>query len=1413
MYDITGDVLHKIRNFQLSSGDESTLKYLYNYDLPTLLTSYLNIDLLSLKRRKIDTLSNLLQIVDRKLSDLLSSTFAFEQFGFALKCLVLIRDRVINEEESLQLRSSSSTEKDTVSNSLTKSFQIPGNTDDVLENTLPARKYDENYTSTHLPSWAKEGSNDKMSEIKRRIENPFGLSSTLNAFYQNRKVRYDIFINSDQSDNQSLPINRRVHSSFRFQLNVQLSNIESLYLSEVSFSSLPETISQAYGSNFLILEPRVWGLAQSVDNKYRIKIEVQPGNYASSDILINEANNAIAKLANKENMGFINFGNTQFQFNSLNSKATLQVDLGLTFHQDSFQFRWTKPAVQDSLGFNGDLQTTYSFCTLQSVYPRSKNAKPSVAVVNGTARIRYYDGNNQVLFEHIMTLIPPTGSSSNINFNEFVAGVKTALQEDKYFGKLSTFNVNDSASNDSQILSLSLKPDTALLSPWWNQLSTVEKGGIVLEVLFNNAEDRKNLWIGNQSFCGFSSILADDANLTIDSESICMPHIMMATSRYQSLSYSTADSMLPANLPSFQTLQTQIQQQTAQYAYYHTVTDSNPPISTTTTYIVSNVDNRVYLVDEEGKTVLREATTGLFMKTTDSKYYWLNEFVEITPATQFTFSSFSDFIANKWKYNPRMNRSSFGVDDIDVDKTVMKLDYVYNIDGLANYSMILAFDENAVPGAPSSPSPSVASRFHDLQSIPLTNKSTSFLLYTVRGIFLNSQYQIGKLRLQAIPSQDGTDTEGAIIIIEDYTIYTDVYAMIRAMNAYFRNYQDPQFGNVWSNTTLDISSYIVGATVQQSEVNLVLKVNVNKLVTESNFELQFIGNQLWKDLGFAYSPSPISPFLSFQLSALSTEEKDNLGNVIALRAHVVAPQNYLKLVSVRLETENEKEVILYGADQTKYIEVARIEATDSGIQVPADDPTFIYSFPLLLPLSKDLSVEMIIAEFNAQLAARFKVTNNSYINGRWGTKCGFAVDANTNIARFEGIFAQRFDGRDFDLIIYNNQLFTKCFSNKSSGLNSTFRFTLGYILGFHHNLQYDLSSDEYYDPTTGYISISADSAAGSSLVNNQYILVVNDYTDGISSTQNVHSTASSGTAYANYETSLTTLPSYVSIRRESCDRNRPATFYEEATKLYVQMKTSSKGIITQKQLYNALTQIKVKWDRENNVRNIEKLLSVGGTSSYVKGEPRGNVETLYLQQQSPSILLENHVFSILNFGPKELSKTFDLEIAPIKREYPGPKKLRNFHISLKDQFGNLIPLSSQWTIKLIAFAYPEDPYKSILGPDSSSPNLKYTYPINTSAMKDEYLGILAQSNLPLNDDPNKVNTPVITNTSLPGKIVKSEKSDQQPFQTLFSLWPESRKRNHEDMIGEAEEEVDTEEEEDTEDEDEEDDDDDVFVNM
>jgi hypothetical protein len=635
-------------------------------------------------------------------------------------------------------------------------------------------------------------------------------------------------------------------------LSSPLTNIESLYLSELSFNSLPDTISQAYGSNFLVLEPRVWGLAQHADDRFRITIQVPSGNYSTPTSLIEEANRSIQSLATTS---VLDFGNTSLAINAVDGMTSFRIDLGINFHQTSFQLQWFNNQVRDGLGFS-DLQSLHSFASIHTEYPRYVNAandaSNSIFVNDGRLRIRFFVGPDSLTpaWEHTLALLTP---NAIYNVHTFLSTIQENLQQDDIFGTYSSFQVTNQV-DSSRIFTFFFQPDVVnhrdLFSPWWNSLSTCRAGGVRMECTFLDAADRANLWFGNRSVCGFVPTQGSEVDLSLEADTVVWPHIVTAMNRYQSMAYQTeAASSPPEDYATFSN-------QERESLLYHGNT-------TSLDYWLRTADNLLVRVDETLQTV-QTVSAAILFQATNRNYSWIDECIEIPAGQQFTLSRFLQVLQSLFQENKRMSKSAIELSETDPSRLLLKADYAWTLEGNSClHSIILINLDDSLPN-------SVGAHFDQISS-----SVAPFRLSTRGGIILNSFYQIGKFRIEAIPQTGFPDAMGASLVIEDYTIYTDFNLMLRSLNSQIRNARDEEFGNMWASSVVEITGFVPNATLQQSEVVLTMKAEMNKIFTESNFTMTCVGSSLWSAWVFCPECRFPWPIMRCKNATISERSSDN----------------------------------------------------------------------------------------------------------------------------------------------------------------------------------------------------------------------------------------------------------------------------------------------------------------------------------------------------------------------------------------------------------------------------------------------------------------------------------------------------------------------------------------------------------
>ena len=169
-------------------------------------------------------------------------------------------------------------------------------------------------------------------------------------------------------DSSYRPNRNDLSTDFTFNLSDPLRDVLSLKLYSVQIPYTWYTISKQYGSNFFYLKGNSPGITNG-DHDYQIKIDA--GNYTPAN-LISAINTSIQTMA--ATYTDVSFGNTNIDYNSSTSAASITVDINKTFNENRYYLyfpTWTSPLIDTSrnetiAGFLGYNDTSYNICTIYS---------------------------------------------------------------------------------------------------------------------------------------------------------------------------------------------------------------------------------------------------------------------------------------------------------------------------------------------------------------------------------------------------------------------------------------------------------------------------------------------------------------------------------------------------------------------------------------------------------------------------------------------------------------------------------------------------------------------------------------------------------------------------------------------------------------------------------------------------------------------------------------------------------------------------------------------------------------------------------------------------------------------------------------------------------------------------------------
>jgi len=204
-------------------------------------------------------------------------------------------------------------------------------------------------------------------------------------------IRRTININSSDRD-KVFDQMQTLTTDFNFSLEETLKNVVSLKLYSVQVPFTWYTIDDAFGSNIIYLKSDSPGLQGSSHQYY---FSILPGNYDSA-ALAGAVNTSLQSLKIENPM--VNFGNTRLSYNSLNTRATFQLDIQKIYDTQEFKIDFENDPNDNSynnlatflcfsnksnIEFKNDISKNYLITDRKEV---TRNTLGSIILVRYSAR-------------------------------------------------------------------------------------------------------------------------------------------------------------------------------------------------------------------------------------------------------------------------------------------------------------------------------------------------------------------------------------------------------------------------------------------------------------------------------------------------------------------------------------------------------------------------------------------------------------------------------------------------------------------------------------------------------------------------------------------------------------------------------------------------------------------------------------------------------------------------------------------------------------------------------------------------------------------------------------------------------------------------------------------------------------------
>jgi hypothetical protein len=242
-------------------------------------------------------------------------------------------------------------------------------------------------------------------------------------------------------------------------------------------------------------------------------------------------------------------------------------------------------------------------------------------------------------------------------------------------------------------------------------------------------------------------------------------------------------------------------------------------------------------------------------------------------------------------------------------------------------------------------------------------------------------------------------------------------------------------------------------------------------------------------------------------------------------------------------------------------------------------------------------------------------------------------------AKFRFSLKRTYKTKDFKLVFYDNTSFVKCFPGATSVQNITWDTTLGWLLGYHDAISYNLS--DYSADSNGLVNIYGDSVVILNLYN-YFMISLDDYNS---------SQINDGLVTITSNDNNNPLPSYTNRSNYQCD---PVT----GNLIYNTNASVDYSKLTQNQIY-ALTEVA----KSNAINNSPDNKAYGYT---------------------PSV---RNVFAIIPIKPGTNGQTFVEYGGTLQnqdRNYFGPVNISRMSVKLISDRGDVLNLNgANWSFSLI----------------------------------------------------------------------------------------------------------------------------------
>jgi hypothetical protein len=997
-------------------------------------------------------------------------------------------------------------------------------------------------------------------------------------------IRRIISIDSQYRDNK-----QTLSTNFTFNLSEPLKDVVALRLYSIQIPYTWYTVSNSYGGNFFYLK----GSTAGIDNgSFDYLIDISSGNY-SPENLAAAINNSFSKL--KKINTDVSFGNTSVSYNSSTARATFTIQIEHLFDESDYQLQFPSPikypidivytqptTLQQYLGFNSLNYTPNSAYSIKNILPLS-----SITSVADTQNTIYVVDSSNNYFDIVQYQgITSTDSNgyayiSNYSTSAILNSIRITLNlSGAYSRNQIVTEVNNQITQSPYLINSSLTRIDV------TDASNVNYNYSYFQLQLNL--NPKTTLVGQNIKTAVVFPTETNTNNRIwvyDQNNVNIQTCFVFGSTINELSNIIAESI---SRDSNFVIQSNPYFVLKCHATGYSSTKNWDPLHNPTIY------NNQYTYQ------------------TDNSYNYYNDYVIVVPNSNNQFGSYSlsqylaaintaiqttntnsidstNTIGVINTTNTYIYESNVNIPNLQIDLNKLFLNDVYYLDLSGTYLNTTIKFSNVLYDL---------SGNNNFASTPIDP------LQSYVGLLGDMSYNIA-----TVLPKTGFDNSGATPWVVPVVIPNNINPQLLSVDDFVStiNYSFQSFKDVSNSYPLQGTSirYVVNQSTNQ--ITFYLSINVRKVLTQQDYDLYFYdptaGNTGWS----LDASNTWYNYLKFQ------DASYNLSNYLIPNTSIsdISGTTSISSYSCYLTTDSSFTI--------KGITNGVSTANDITITIPAR--TTPYTRIELISLINSLLTANPVSYGSYVSILTDTINNNQYIQIR------------LNINRI-------YTANDYRLIFYDINSFVKCYVGVSSVRNVSWDSTIGWILGFRAQTEYDLSQYTTYNNGIYTAVLTGDSTVTTTLYN-YFLIIVDDFTQ---------SHLNDGLVTLTNQENDIPLPSYASRSNYQCD---PVT----GTLIFNGNNNSTgENNLTQNQIY-ALNQI---YQAQQNKPN-----------SYSQGP---FIQDIFGLIPMKTTGLANGA-TYIEFGGTLQNQ---------ERIYFGPVNIHRLSIKLVDDRGDIVDLNgSNWSFSFI----------------------------------------------------------------------------------------------------------------------------------